>query len=248
MFFFILFSVTVTGQDMEFGITGGGSYYLGDLNPGTPFTDIKPFFGVLARYDIDTRWAVKLALMKGAVAADASQGNPFIQTLGLSFTSNITDISAVAEFNFFPYFTGSERNWISPYIYAGVSVFLFKPMNNGISLVTVGTEGQKIGYNGRQPYSLVGFSIPFGIGAKVSLAKRLGMQVFWEMHKTFTDYLDDVSTTFVSGVEYSDPLGTHQTGMQRGDPNNMDWFSFFGVSLTYKFNLTGSKKCKDLNH
>ena len=39
-------------------------------------------------------------------------------------------------------------------------------------------------------------NIPFGIGGKLSIGKKVGLTVFWEMHKTFTDYLDDISTTY----------------------------------------------------
>jgi hypothetical protein len=254
--FFIL-SFPSYSQDLEVGISGGGAYYLGDLNPGKQFLNTQLSYGALIRYNIDTRWAVKLAVTRGSVKGNASQGTPFIQSLGLAFKSNITDISGVAEFNFFPYFTGSERNRISPYLYAGISVFFFNPYVSDPAfgkqyLKELGTEGQNT------PYSPVGISIPFGLGVKVSLTERLGLQVYWEMHKTFTDYLDDVSTTFyLDGARInrndpkqylSDPLMSHQAGMQRGDPGTMDWFSFFGVSLCYKFNLPGSKKCKDLNH
>ncbi len=256
--FFVVFASPSRSQDLEFGLAGGGAYYLGDLNPGKHFQNTRLSYGALARYNIDSRWAIRLAVMRGSVEADASQGTPFIQTLGLSFSSNITDISAVAEFNFFPYFTGSERHRISPYIYAGVSLFFYNPRAGGVDLREMGTEGQKIGFEGRKVYSSYNFSIPFGLGMKISLAERLGLQVFWEMHKTFMDYLDDVSTTFylegsrinkdIESQYLSDPLMNHQPGMERGDPSTWDWFAFFGVALTYKFNLPGSKKCKDLNH
>lgn len=295
--FFIL-SFPSYAQDLEVGISGGGAYYLGDLNPGKHFQNTQLSYGALVRCNIDTRWAVKLAVMRGLVKGNASQGTPFIQSLGLAFTSNITDISGVAEFNFFPYFTGSERNRISPYLYAGISVFFFNPyINDSVFgkqfLKDWGTEGQNISDLGTKNYSTIGFSIPFGIGVKVSLSERLGLQVFWEMHKTFTDHLDDVSSTYYLtreqiGTEYkyfyqypdpsregvfikkeftnadaqtlvlgataedfyriSDPTQTHASRMERGDPATKDWFSFFGLSLCYKFNLPGSKKCKDLNH
>ena len=104
----------------------------------------------------------------------------------------------------------------------------------------------------------MGVSIPFGVGGKFSLTSRLGIQVYWEMHKTFTDYIDDVSTTYylisrdinkndVAAV-MSDPTLNHTPGMQRGNSATNDWFAFFGVSITYKFNLISSKKCRDLTH
>ncbi|MEI7895921.1 MAG: DUF6089 family protein [bacterium] len=244
-------------QDLDIGVTVGGSYYLGDLNPGKHFLNTDIAYGVLARYNIDTRWAVKLSGMRGKIKGDASSST-FLPDRGLSFTNQLTDISAVAEFNFLPYFTGSRMNQISPYIYAGISVFFYDPMSNGVSLRSLGTEGQNIGYQGRTPYGSVSVSIPFGLGVKISLAKRLGLQVFWEMHKTFNDYLDDVSTTYyldgraiAPGDQagfLSDPTLNHSPGMQRGSTSNKDWFAFFGLSVTYKFNLLSKKRCRDLNH
>jgi len=242
-------------QDFEVGLFGGGSYYLGDLNPGMHFMNTQIAYGALARYNVDTRWAVKLGVTRGTIKGNASQSS-FLPERNLTFTSAITDISALAEFNFFSYFTGSKRNWITPYIYAGFSVFFFDPKADGYSLRTLGTEGQNIGYNGRKSYSTVSYAFPFGLGLKISLARNLGLQVYWEMHKTFTDYLDDVSTTYYlngnaidpANAEQlmSDPSMNHQPDMQRGNSKNQDWYSFFGLALTYKFKLSGSKRCRDL--
>lgn len=247
----------IRAQEIEAGLTGGAAYYLGDLNPGKHFVGSQLAYGAFARYNIDTRWSVKLTGVRSTIKGN-SENTSFLPGRELNFTSNLTDISAVAEFNFFPYFTGSKRNAISPYIYAGISVYFFEPESGGQVLRLLGTEGQNIGYEGRKPYSTVGVSIPFGLGVKVSLAKRLGLQVYWEMHKTFSDYLDDVSTTFylhgpsiapndIEGI-MSDPTRSHEPGMQRGNANNKDWYAIYGVSLTYKFNLTGKKRCRDLNH
>lgn len=255
-FLFLLFQ-TSKAQDIEVGLAGGGMYYLGDLNPGTHFLNTQVAYGLMVRYTIDTRWAVKMSAMQGKIKGDAS-GSSFLPDRGLSFTSQVTDIAAVAEFNFMPFFTGSRKNGISPYIYAGFSVFFYTPENNGVSLREMGTEGQNEGYEDRKTYATYNFSIPFGIGAKFSLARRLGLQVYWEMHKTFGDYLDDVSTTYyLNGHSIdpeniaevaSDPTLNHQPGMQRGNASNNDWFAMLGLSITYKFSLLSSKKCRDLEH
>lgn len=247
----------VRAQDLEVGITGGGMYYLGDLNPGKQFSQIQVAYGAFARYNIDTRWSAKLSYTRGGVKGSA-ENTSFLPDRQLSFSSDINDISAVAEFNFFSYFTGSKRNAISPYLYAGINVFFFEPVSGGVSLQPLGTEGQNVGYEGRKPYSLTGFGIPFGLGVKFSLAKALGVQVFWEMHKTFTDYLDDVSTTYYlhgtaidpdNPEEFmSDPTQNHQPGMQRGNSKSLDWYSYFGLAVNYKFSIVSKKRCRDLEH
>jgi len=256
----ILLSVSLTkldAQDLEVGFIGGGSYYLGDLNPGVHFKNTSFAYGLTARYTLDTRWAVKLTGMRGTIKGDAATST-LLPERGLAFTSDITDIAGVVEFNFLPYFTGSRMNRITPYIYCGISAFFFDPVNNGVSLRGAGTEGQNVGYLGRKPYGSVGISIPFGLGVKFSITKRLGVQAFWEMHKTFTDYLDDVSTTYYlvgrtiapddQVGNLSDPSRNHEPGMERGNASNKDWYNFFGVAFTYKFTLLTSKRCRDLKY
>ena len=256
--FFCVFCLFRAGaQDLEVGFIGGGCYYLGDLNPGKHFVNSKISYGAVARCNLDTRWAVKLSFERGTIKGNAANST-FLPDRGLSFTSDITDIAATVEFNFRQYFTGSTMNAFTPYVFTGISAFFYNPKNNGVELRSLGTEGQNIGYMGRAPYGSVGISIPFGLGLKVSFTKKIGFQVYWEMHKTFNDYLDDVSTTYyLDGrtITESDPIGiasdptrNHEAGMQRGSTSNNDWYCFYGASLTYKFNLISTKRCRDLHH
>ena len=139
--FFVLLMVAAPGysQTLEVGLFGGDSYYIGDLNPGTHFKNVQLAYGVLARYNIDTRWSVKINGYRGKIKGNSSSTN-FLPDRNLSFESSIFDISAVAEFNFLNYFTGSHKDFISPYIYGGISVFFYDPMANGLSLRDLGTE------------------------------------------------------------------------------------------------------------
>jgi len=252
--FYISMVVPARGQiEMEAGLYGGDSYYIGDLNPNVQFKNAQIAYGAFARYNIDDRWAVKLGVSEGKVEGNSETTN-FLPGRDLQFESAITDVSMTAEFNFFSYFTGSRYNWITPYIYGGVGYFHFDPMSGGHRLQPLGTEGQNVGYDGRKPYSLNQVSLPFGLGVKVSLGKRIGMTAFWEMHKTFTGYIDDVSKTYYlngPGINANDPSGmlsdptrSHTPGMQRGN-NNDDWYSFSGLTVSYKFTLRGSRRCKE---
>lgn len=241
-------------KTMEIGILGGGMYYIGDLNPGTPFLMTKPAYGGVARLNLNPRWTVKLSGIYGSIAGDDNVSNAR-ENRELKFESNITDISAVIEFNFFNYITGSTRNFITPYIFGGFGVFIFEPMADGYKLRDLGTEGQNVGFNGRSRYLTTQVSFPFGIGFKYSLNKRLGLAVEWGMRKTMTDYLDDVSTTYYLEGEsinpdvpdeiLSDPTMSHVPYESRGNASTKDWYTVIGVSLTYKFKLGGNKTCSD---
>lgn len=252
--FVFAFCLSAISQQIEAGVFLGGSYYLGDINPGVPFMQTKFAYGALARYNFNTRVAARLSVFEGKVTGDDLKAKR-VENRDLSFESKITDITAQMEFNFLPYFTGSSRNYVSTYIFGGASVFFFNPKANGVALRDIGTEGQLIGYEGRKQYAKVGFAIPFGVGLKYSLTKKIGIAIEWGMRYAFTDYIDDISTTYYlvgpdinpSQVDevLSDPTRSYEPGMQRGNPNTRDWYSFAGLSITYKFRLSGREKCLD---
>jgi hypothetical protein len=102
--------------------------------------------------------------------------------------------------------------------------------------------------------SPIGISIPFGMGVKFSLSRHMAATVEWMMHKTFTDYLDDVATVYPEqhaiytaedGTEYdlTDPTGNFKAGQQRGNSAFNDWFGMARMSLTWKFNLPDGRGC-----
>jgi hypothetical protein len=243
-----------SGQTMEVGLFGGISYYLGDLNPGKHFLQPEPAYGVLARYNLNSRWAFRAMGYRGHVMGDdaVSKTN---ENRNLKFRSRVTEFSLVAEFNFFEYFTGSKRDVVSPYIFGGAGVFLFDPEADGVALRDIGTEGQQSGFEGRSPYNRYSLAVPFGLGVKFSINSRLALTAEWGMRKTFTDYLDDVSKTYyLEGSQIdpanqaqvlSDPTFAHQPLMERGNPETRDWYNFSGVTLTYKFRIFSRKGCPD---
>jgi hypothetical protein len=80
----------------------------------------------------------------------------------------------------------------------------------------------------------------------MNLARRIGLVMEWGMRKTFTDYIDDVSTTYANPVDLAAngpaavALGDRSlvpqdnTGRQRGNPRNKDWYCFTGLTLTFQ--------------
>ena len=246
-------------QDIELGVFGGGSYYLGELNPDRQFFFTKPAFGVQARFNVDDRWSVKLGGYRGTIAGDDAVRKSN-ELRNLRFTSSITEVSAVLELNYLDYFIGSANHFFTPYIYAGPGVFKYNPKAdyNGtlISLQDVGTEGQTIGLKNR--YNLFGFAAIFGFGIKYSINSRLGLTLDWGLRKALTDYLDDVSGNYADfanssasdkTIVLSDPSAVkHEPGMQRGNPENNDWYSIAGLTLIYRFTIGEKSNCKDFEH
>jgi hypothetical protein len=249
---FAFFGTVSHAQTAEVGLVGGLSYYLGDLNPGIHFLGTRFAWGGLARVNLDNRWVIRGNFVRARIKGDDSKGNTNDQR-GLKFESRLTDIAITTEFNFFEYFTGSRKNLMSPFIFGGIGMVIFNPQADGVYLRNIGTEGQNVGFDGRKPYSRVAFTIPFGVGIKYSLSKRLCFSGEWGMRKTFTDYLDDVSTTYyLDGTNIdpnnqeqvlSDPTFLHKPMQERGNPSNDDWYCFMEINLTYKFRLYNKNKC-----
>ena len=253
----------------ELGVFLGGSYYIGELNPMGHFNQFtKPAGGIVFRYNFNNRLAARVNAFFGAIEGDDSfTDSPQQQQRNLYFKSNISELSGQLEFNFLDYEIGDERRGFTPYMFGGVGGFLFKPQaklnDSWVDLQPLGTEGQGLpGAASKRKYSLMQLSLPFGVGIKVNLAKSIGVSIEWGMRKTFTDYIDDVSTTYYDpakiaakrgavAAQLSDPsIGTDpnftNVGRQRGNPTNTDWYSFAGIALTVKIK-SRRKKCPGAN-
>ena len=267
--------VVVQAQTSEIGLCGGVSFYMGDLNPKGVFKGSRPAGGVLYRYNINPRLAFKANILFGSMeASDAKNGGDLARNL--SFRSPISEISAQIELNFLRLFNERGQNPFSPYIFAGVALFSFNPQAEykGVwyDLQALGTEGQEL--NAQDPvtgimydkkrYSLTNFSIPFGIGMRVNFLQYYCIGLEWGFRKTFTDYIDDVSTTYVRrdflidrrsrliadlADRTTDVLGEtqngekiynyHKEGTARGNnAKTKDWYSFATLHFTFKLNYT----------
>ncbi len=232
-------------QVIEIGLTGGASFYMGDINPNKVFDETQMCWGALARYYQSSRWAFRLSYNNLNIEGSDAKVK-YREERGLDFKTNINDFSLVAEFNFFNYKTGSRKNFISPYILGGIGFVMFTPKAmDGTTLSNLHTEGES--------YSTLALTIPFGVGMKCSVSKRICLALEWRMNKTFTDYLDDVHGLYpekhavVNGHDYTDPTGHYPAGVQRGNKDTTDWFSYIGASLTYKIVLPTGNICdKDI--
>jgi hypothetical protein len=246
----------------ELGLFGGVSYYVGDLNPSKQFFLSQPAFALIYRYNFSPRWAMKLNGAYGGLKGDDAISRTNVDR-NLRFKSYLFELSAQVELNFLPYITGDKKQYISPYIFGGVGLFNFNPKglsNNGVyyDLQSLGTEGQGTTLaETKKPYSRTTLSLPFGIGMKFSIHKSICIGAEWGIRKTFTDYIDDVSTKYPNlevlsaeigktSAEMSDRSISHQaplyedhTGMQRGNESTKDWYSFAGIFITFKIKPKG---------
>lgn len=245
----------------EIGFWLGGANYFGDLNNGTSFKGMGPAGGLYLRNNIGSRIAFKHSINFGIVQfADRWSKNQFNLQRNLSFRSNIYEISSSLEFNFFKYIRHSVyrrqgMKW-TPYLSLGVSLFYYSPQgrynNEWYDLQPLGTEGQNDpNYTGKTKYNLFAFAIPIGGGIKYNVSRYLSIGIDIANRKTFTDYLDDVSTTYSNplslpdadkGIAYrladrSGEVGApiNQKGKQRGTSSKTDDFIMGGITISYTF-------------
>jgi len=256
LLFALVFALPISlgAQHFEIGLLAGFSNYSGELAPFTiksTFAQTHPTFGGFVRYNINRFAAVNFSVNFANVSGnDALSTYPEDNARNLSFKSNINEFALMGEFNipgFVPY--GLERVF-SPYLFGGIAFFKYNPRaqldGEWYLLQTLGTEGQ--GMEGRPaPYKLTNYAIPFGVGLKYAITDVLNVGLSLGTRYTFTDYLDDVSTTYVS---YSEILAANgetaanlsnrsgsdvATGDLRGNPDNNDWYFIGGVTISYNF-------------
>ncbi len=186
----------------EFGISIGAANYFGDLNTRAAFNRPKPAVGIFFRKQFGNYISARISGHFAQLGySDTYSTNEYQRLRNLSFNTNIYEVAVQGDFNFFKFIPEDPTHNFTPYLTLGIGVFNFDPYAyyNGqkIMLRELGTEGQTIGFQGRTPYSTTAICIPFGVGIKYNLTEKIN--IFFEVAHRFTttDYLDDVSTTFV---------------------------------------------------
>jgi len=249
-------------QYEEVGIMLGVSNYKGELSPHLFNKDFLHFAaGGFYRHNWNRHWSYKMEFNYGRISGDdAKASTGYERNRNLSFYSDILEISPQIEFNFFPYETSNSDYPFTPYLFTGLSIFRFNPkavLNGQIyELQPLETEGQT------EPYALVTFALPIGGGLKFSVGNfGFGLEV--GARRTYTDYLDDVSTTYPDfqkllaskgpiAVALSDRSLFHSDtsvvfpkyiGKQRGNSQDPDWYLFAGITIYVRITSPGKDSC-----
>ena len=241
---------------------GGVSYYMGDLNPETPFKKVLPAGGAFYRYNFNERLSARGTFTVGYLMGDDSDSKVQSQLdRNLQFESWLFEFSITGEFNFFKYAPGDMTHFITPFLFGGVSIFNFNPRaeasdGNMYELQPLGTEGQgTVAYPDRKKYALTTAAIPFGLGLKLNISKTFSVGLEWGMRYTFTDYLDDVSGAYADPKvirsergdiahelsNQSNLLDETLEGRQRGNSKTNDWYSFALITLSMNLKARPAK-------
>lgn len=271
------------GNYFEGGFTVGPMVFLGDLGghvgKGTHFLKdynmnaTKLSYGVYLAAHPNELIGFRLSVNFGKIDGDdnyiVSHGGYEEARLNrnLNFKSDISEANFMLEL--YPTVLFEDQptevtGRLRPYGVIGVGIFHFNPMGSYIDpntsqstwvyLQPLHTEGQGFPeYPDRKNYSLTQMNIPMGVGIKYYISEKVNLSFEVLHRKTFTDYLDDVSTNFVDPSLFSAnlPAGDAQIakamanksplqgipgsafnpGDKRGDPTQKDAYFTFGLKL-----------------
>jgi hypothetical protein len=212
-------------RQSELGFYGGGSYYIGDINPRNHFKDSHMAGGLFYRFSSNYRFSFRFGFNYGSISGnDAASGEPDQIERNLNFSTRMYELAGTTEFNFVEYRIGHDRYKFTLFIFAGASAFRFNPISNaGTLLREQNSEAQS------ESYPRLQVSIPFGVGLKFNVGKKCGLGVEWGPRRTFTDYLDDIR-----GVYPDNGSSAALAGAMRGNPSTRDWYFYYGVTLNIK--------------
>jgi hypothetical protein len=257
-------------QEGEFGIGAGAAHYFGDLNTKARLNRAKLAASIFFRKNFGNYIALRIGASFAQLGySDQYNGhNQYMYSRNLSFNTKVWELTLQGDFNFFRFMPGEPEYSFTPYITFGAGIFSYDPYaylrGEKIFLRPLGTEGQGTSlYPDRKQYNSMGICIPFGGGVKYSFNDRINIG-FEVLHRfTNTDYLDDVSKTYVDPAAFPpNPDGSPSNGLlltdrsyeigegigipgrQRGNSKQKDQFVTAMFHIT--FNLQ-SYKCPTAN-
>lgn len=240
-------------QNLHFTLFAGVSNYQGDLQPKRfTFDQGNLALGVGGLYELSERLYLRGNFTFGKIKGD-DQKSFANATRNLNFTSKILDVHLGLEYDIL---NSYERSLV-PFLFAGVSVFHFSPYTfdttgRKVFLQPLGTEGQGF-FQGREKYGLTQLSLPFGGGLKLALSENVMVRFEIGFRKTFTDYLDDVSTTYADRAQLLANNGQRAVDLafrgdelkgstltypaanaKRGNAGSKDLYYFAGMGISFR--------------
>lgn len=267
------------GASNFLGELGGADQIGTDYFKDLEFSMTRFVLSVGARYRIKQKIAASVHLNFGMVSGNDNTTKEAARSYrNLSFRSIILELAVQFEPSVIKETSGHRyrlkgvkgRRWlgINTYPFVGIAVFYFNPKAkyNGkwYALQPLRTEGQGE-FQTRKKYSRFSVAIPFGLGFKYGYDRKWSIGFEYGIRKTFTDYIDDVSTTYVDesfirdatgGVnsdiaialaDRSEPIAVDDwrrtaAGQQRGDPTDKDSYMFAKIMIAYKFRVIKKRR------
>lgn len=257
VFIFAFLTVASFCQKLNLNLELGTSNYEGDMQSNF-FTFTQPGLALGGGFSlqVNEKVYIRTGITFASLAGDDKK-NPKVYFRNLNFKTSLQEFHLAGEF----YLFNMDEVKFSPYFFAGIAVYHFNPYTHDTAgtkyfLQPLSTEGQGF-YLDRKPYSLTQFALPFGGGFKYALTDNIKVGIEAGMRKLFTDYIDDVSTTYVDpnllltnrgpkALELAfrggeiDKLATYPVTVdKRGEPKNKDWYYFTMLTISFRLPSKG---------
>lgn len=236
-------NTTAQESRLEYGFTYGPSNFLGDLggNAGKGATFLKDLTPSLTHFMtgfnvgyrpfefINLRLSINTGKVEGADSLIKGVGGyeEARKARNQHFRSNLHEAFLAAELYptaFLEYEPGDVMHKIRPYAILGIGVFNFNPQaqyvnpdgsKTWVDLKPLRTEGQGMPqYPDRKEYKLTQMNVPYGVGVKYFLNYNIALSFEIVNRKTFTDYIDDVSTNYISNDDFYNYFGQNSKEAQ----------------------------------
>ncbi|MFC3199410.1 DUF6089 family protein [Parapedobacter deserti] len=244
-------------QEWEFGVQGGFSGYMGDLNPENPLAFNDWAAGISAKYNLNPTWGIRANFAyANTFAYDGYSRVAQRRDRNLGFFGSIKEGSLLVDFNFFKWLPQRGRIVYTPYLFAGVGGISFNPQ--WYLPYATGETPRKINLRDAQteyhptdnptPYSRYAIAIPFGAGFRYNLRGPWSVGVELGYRLALTDYLDDARGNYPLGQPTDLPISANEweyltyrnsqtavPGSQRGDGRPYD--SYMTVGLTFSYTI-----------
>lgn len=253
----------------ELGIVAGISNYQGELasySTANGFSvKLGPVIGIHAGCELSSRFQLRSDLLYLKLSGDdLLNEHEITRVRNLNFFSPVFQLACGMDWNILG-FSQKDSKSFSPYASLGASIFYMNPMTTyqgkKIALHPLGTEGQYLAdYPDQKPYSLFQPSIQIGGGLKLLTSGKVIIALEAMMSYTFTDYIDDVSTIYISYDELlakagpltaalanrqgeylnSEPVVV-PTGTKRGNDATNDYFGTITIRFGIPIEITSSQ-------
>ena len=211
---------------MDFGLNVGATNYVGEIGyaeTSRDYLDISLqttnfLVGGFYRYSFTQNIAAKIQINYLRLSgADSLSDNPARYGRNLSFRTDVVEIAATGEYNFFVMNDLNRRSKsrvdFKSYVFAGVGAAFFYPYaqynDRWYYLRPLQTEGTE------NAYDEMTIAVPFGFGANLTFNKKIRLGVEASYRFTFTASLDDVSTDYAADTEL--PFEESKIFAQRSD-------------------------------
>jgi len=259
------------------GHAGKGTTFIKDYNMNTTKLAVGAYFTTYPAPWLGFRFSLNYGSIEGADNTIKPKGGDEVTRLdrNLDFRSKILEGTVMAEF--YPtVFLEDEPDDVTgrlrPYGVLGLGFFHFNPQGsyrspNGdtywVDLQPLHTEGEGFPeYPDRKNYKLTQMNIPMGVGIKYFFSENVNVSFEIIHRKTFTDYIDDVSTKYIdpslfyahlsatqapiaAAMANKSPLRNipgsgYQPGNKRGDATQND--AYFTAGFKIGFRIAGGSE------